>query len=437
MTNLTASRIFKTWLPLTVSWLLMALELPTISAAMARLTNAEINLAAYGGIVLPISLIIESPIVMLLAASTALSKDWQTYRKLYLFMMRLSGLLTVLHFAVAFTPLYDMVVLDWLGAPPEIIEPGRLGLRIMLPWTWSIAYRRFHQGVLIRFGYSDAIGVGTLIRLAGNLVGLGISAWLGLPGIAVGTSGVSVGVVSEAVYTGWRVQPVLRGKLRTATPVEPLEWRAFARFYIPLVLTSFLSLVWQPIGSAALSRMPLAIESLAVFPVVSGLIFMLRSGGMAYNEVVVALLEVPGSSHLLRRFAWGASAVLMTAHLAVAVTPLAGLWFNSVMALTPPLAEMARIAFWIGLPMPALNVLQSWYQGALLFGRETRGIPESVTAFLVVISAILGAGIAWGQNGVGLYIGMWSFTIGNAVQTAWLWWRARPVMAQVKLRDAG
>lgn len=414
----------------------MGLELPAISAAMARLPDAEINLAAYGGIVFPISLIIESPIIMLLAASTALSKDWKTYQKLYHFMMRLSALLTLLHFAAAFTPLYDVLAVQILGVPPKIIEPGRLGLRIMLPWTWSIAYRRFHQGVLIRFGHSNAVGVGTLIRLTGNFVGLGIGAALGLPGIAVGPLGVSVGVVSEAVYTGWRVQPVLHGELRAAAPVEPLEWRTFAAFYIPLVLTSFLSLVWQPIGSAALSRMPLPIESLAVFPVVSGLIFMLRSGGMAYNEVVVALLEVPGSSVVLRRFTWGLNTVLVTAHLLVAATPLAALWFGSVMALTPALAEMARLAFWIALPMPALNVLQSWYQGALLFGRKTRGIPESVAAFLIVIMTILGAGILWGQ-GTGLYVGMAGFVIANAAQSGWLWWRARPIMAQVSQRDAG
>ena len=40
----------------------------------------------------------------------------------------------------------------------------------------------------------------------------------------------------------------------------------------------------QPIGSAALSRMPAAIESLAVWSVVSGFLFLLRSLGFAYNE---------------------------------------------------------------------------------------------------------------------------------------------------------
>ena len=65
----------------------MGAELPALSAVIARLPNPVVNLAAYGGVVFPLALIIESPIIMLLAASTALCKDWASYRKLYRFMM--------------------------------------------------------------------------------------------------------------------------------------------------------------------------------------------------------------------------------------------------------------------------------------------------------------------------------------------------------------
>jgi hypothetical protein len=91
-------------------------ELPALAAVVARLPNPEINLAAYGGIVFPIALIIESPIIMLLAASTALSKDWPSYRKLYRFMMVAGAALTALHIMIAFTPLYSVVAVRILGA---------------------------------------------------------------------------------------------------------------------------------------------------------------------------------------------------------------------------------------------------------------------------------------------------------------------------------
>src|SRR3990172_7197941 len=153
-TPLPLARILRTWWPLAASWMLMGAELPALSAVVARMPDPKINLAAYGGVVFPLALIIESPIIMLLAASTALSKDMASYLKLRRFMMVSGGLLTAFHALLAFTPLYYVVVEGILGVPQEIVQPARLGLMIMLPWTWSIAYRRFNQGALVRFGLS-------------------------------------------------------------------------------------------------------------------------------------------------------------------------------------------------------------------------------------------------------------------------------------------
>src|SRR4030065_2480220 len=134
--QLSSRRIFHTWWPLAASWLLMSIDFPAISAVVARLANPEINLASYGGIIFPLALIIESPIIMLLAASTALSKDWESFLKIRRFMMITSAGLTVIHILIAFTPVYYFVVENLLGVPEEIIEPARIGLMIMTPWTW-------------------------------------------------------------------------------------------------------------------------------------------------------------------------------------------------------------------------------------------------------------------------------------------------------------
>ena len=75
----TSRDVWKTWLPLALSWLMMGIELPLLSAVVARLANPEINLGAYGGVVFPLSLLIEAPIIMLLTASTKLSRDLTSY----------------------------------------------------------------------------------------------------------------------------------------------------------------------------------------------------------------------------------------------------------------------------------------------------------------------------------------------------------------------
>ncbi len=176
-------------------------------------------------------------------------------------------------------------------------------MRIMTPWTWSIAYRRFNQGVLIRTGHSKSVGLGTVVRLSANIlilvVGFSSKAF---PGIVVATGAIISGVLSEAVFSGFIVQPVLRRDLVPSPAIEPpLSWGNFFAFYIPLAMTSLLTLIVNPIGSAAVSRMPQALDSLAVWPVITGLIFFFRSLGVAYNEVVVALLDKPFAYANLKR----------------------------------------------------------------------------------------------------------------------------------------
>lgn len=416
--RLTFSHIVRTWWPLAASWLLMGAEMPALSAIIARLDQPEINLAAFGGVVWPLALIIESPVIMLLAGSTALSKDWASYRKVWNYMQAAGVLLTALHLLVALTPLYTVVVRNILGVPEAIIEPARLGLIVMLPWTWAIAYRRFNQGVLIRFGHSKSVGVGTVIRLTSNLavllLGLAVRT---IPGVVVASAGMAAAVLSEALYVGLRVRPVLRHELTAQPPVKPpLTYGAFFAFYIPLVLTSLLNLLANPIGSAALSRMPQALTSLAVWPVVSGLVFMSRGLGIAFNEVVVALLDQPGARAALRRFTW-LLCLGTTAGLALlAATPLSRLWFEGLSALPADLAAMARSGLWVALPMPALTALQSWYQGSLLHGRRTRGITESVVIFLAVDAAVLSGGVIRGGLS-GLYVGLAGMVIATLAQT--------------------
>lgn len=423
----------RTWWPLALSWLLMAAEGPAISAVAARLPNPEINLAAFGGIVYPLALIIEAPIIMLLSASTALCRDWDSYRRLRRFMTRVSIGLTILHGLLAFTPLYDLFVVRLIAPPVEIVEPARVGLMIMLPWTWAIAYRRFQQGVLIRFDHSRSVGFGTLIRLCAAGVVLTVGYLIGtVPGIVVATAALSISVVSEAVYAGLRVRPVLRRQLKPAPPVEePLTFPAFIEFYIPLAMTSLLRLLAEPLSSAALSRMPDALDSLAVWSIVTGFIFLFRSLGVAYNEVVIALLDRPHAFRNLHRFTLLLAAAVTALLLLIAGTPLASIWFEQVSGLKPHLAILSQRGLWIALLVPGIEALQSWYQGLIVHSRHTRAITEAVAIYLATNGVILVGGVLWGRI-TGLFVGLAAITAGRLAQTIWLFHRSRPALAALE-----
>ncbi|MBN2390431.1 MAG: hypothetical protein JXR84_06895 [Anaerolineae bacterium] len=425
--SLTLRQITQAWWPLAASWTLMTLEGPAMSAIVARLADAEVNLAAWGGVVSPFSFVIAAPIIMLLSAATALTQDYATYLKLRRFTLRASLSLTVIHILIAFTPLYDVVARHIIGAPESIIGPGRIGMRIVTPWAWAIAFRRFNQGVMIRFGHSKAVGVGTMVRLGTNLVML-LTGYLihTIPGIIVACVAVSSGVVAEAIYSGLRVRPIVQQKVIPAPSGEPLSTHDFLAFYTPLALTALIWVIIQPFGSAAISRMTNPLPSLAAWPVVNGLLFLLRSPGMALNEVVVAHMGLPHAARNLRRFSNILLVVTTAITLLIVATPLANLWLTVVMALPADLVSLSQQALWLGVGLPLLAVLISWFQGRITHSRHTRGITEATTIYSLLMVAILGAGIAT-QRFAGLYVAIFAYSIAGLAQVGWLWWRSRSI----------
>jgi hypothetical protein len=417
--------IFSTWWPLAASWLLMGAELPAISGVVGRQAHAEIMLAAFGGVVFPIALLVESPIIMMLAASTSWSRDTASFKQLERFTTRAAIALTVLHALIAFTPLYTWVVVPLLDVPEAVQAPARLGLQIMVPWNWAIADRRFRQGALIRFGHRETIARGTVVRLAGTISAVAVLWAAGQSGIVIATGSVTFGVFVEAAFVWVRARVLLPGPLAAAAgqPRGPDRGPLLA-FYMPLALTPMFILAAQPVVAAGIARMPLPLEGLAVWGPLGGLAFLARSVGIAFNEVVIAHADDPAAEATLRRFAWswglGCSATLAI----VAGSPLGDMWFRDVIGLEPPLVALGVSALWLAVPLPLLTFLQSYWQGMLVHAHRTRAVTGSVIAFLVVMSALMVLGVMLGRWN-GLLVAMIAFTTGNLAQTLWLRWKWR------------
>ncbi len=422
------------WWPLAGSWLLMGVELLLVAATVSRLAHPEIHLAAYGGVVFPLSLFIEAPIIMILVASTALCKDAAAYRLMRNFIVTLGGGLTLLHMLLAFSPLYDVIVKTLLGAPASIWGPAQMGLQMMTPWTMSIAVRRFFQGMVIRAGRTRLVGLGTLIRLGVStsvlLWGLAIQS---IPGVLVATMALAAGVIFEAVFMFGCTRPIVRELYQRAVePENPLTLQRLCVFYWPLALTPLVMLATLSVGSAAISRMPRALESLAVWPVLGGLTFMFRSVGIAIQEVVVTFSDRPQFHQPLQQFVWlvalGASGALFV----IAATPLSTLWFESVAALNSELSSLARTALWMAVILPALSPWESYFQGQLVSRSATTFVTQAVSLYLLGSSTILFLGVFYGKI-LGLYVGVAATLTGISVQLWWLWKHSHDLQAAPKM----
>ena len=450
MPQLSTRGILKTWWPLALSWFMITVEQPILAAVVARSIDPKVQLAAWG-LAFSLVLVLSAPSISMLAASTALSRDRESYRRGRQYMIWLCVGLTSVHFLLAFTPLFDFIVLGLISAPAELAEPVRSGVRIMLPFIPSLALRRFQYGVLIRCDQTRAVSLGTLLRLVLEVaLAVGLFRFSGWDGIIVASTAISTGVVFEAIYATLRVRPVVRQNLVTVIPGDPpLSWKRFMRFYLPLVLTTFMQILLQPLVSASLSRMPDSLGSLALWPVLYGVLLMTSSAAYAFVESVIVLLDRPGSIEVLRRFTWQLGLSLAAVPLALAVTPFGNFWFMQIAALPPELLQQAKTALWLIIPLPALTALSSLFQGTLINSQRTRSITEADSLSLATVTILLTLGSLWGGRpciagaggallcgASGAFIAMAAFNFGSIVRNLWLWRRTQRVYLSIRLRHA-
>ena len=211
-----------------------------------------------------------------------------------------------------------------------------------------------------------------------------------------------------------------------------------------------MQILLQPLVSASLSRMPDSLGSLALWPVLYGVLIMTNSAALAYVEAVIVLLERPGSIEQLQRFTWRLGLALATIPLLLAATPAGDYLFGRIAALPAELLQQARLALWLMIPLPALTTLSSWYQGVLISGQRTRSITEAVSLSVTTVTVLLTLGSIWGGQpcvgvtgpgrlfcGVpGAYLAMIAFAAGSTLRNIWLWRRTQRIYLSIRLRHA-
>ena len=163
--NLTLARVGRFYLPLALNSILMMIEMPVVTAGISRLPNAESGLAAYG-VLFSLAYIFITMGTALTHTGNTLGRSVQAFRLLRKFAFAVCVGITLLAGLVYFTPLYSIVVEGLLGAPRDVAQAAQPGLQLMLLAGFAIAWRRFYHGVLIRHGYTNVIGIVTLVRVA-------------------------------------------------------------------------------------------------------------------------------------------------------------------------------------------------------------------------------------------------------------------------------
>lgn len=395
--TLSQGRIFRFWLPLAATWLMMAVEGPFLAAVIARLGDPVYNLAAYG-VAYSLALVFEAPVIMLLSAATALARNRASYLRLRNFTNTINASVTLAMVVTLLPPVFNRLAVGLIGLPPEVASRTHVALLILLPWPSVIGIRRVYQGVLIRSGLTRRVAFGTIARLGAMFGTAGVLArFTDVEGALVGAAALTMGVCCEAAVSRLMAAGSIRSLLEKpgeATGAAS-SYTALSRFYYPLALTTVLSLGIHPMVTFFVGNSRASLESLAVLPVVNALVFVFRSLGLAYQEVVIALMGDNGEGYRsLRRFGVALSLAVVCGLSLIAWTPLSHIWFQTVSGLTDELAVFALVPTRIQTLLPGLAALLSFQRAILVVRGTTNAITMATSIEVVGVVIVLWVAIS-------------------------------------------
>ncbi len=438
--QLTYKKIFLFWVPLAATWLMMSIEGPFLSAVIARLPDPKYNLAAYG-VAFSFALIIEAPIIMMLSASTALVKDRYSFKKLRNFTYTLNGIITGIMILILIPFVFYFITMNLIGLPQPVARLTHYACIILLPWPGAIGYRRFYQGILIRSNLTRWVAYGTVIRLS-SMAATALILYFGLEldGALVGAAALSVGVTLEAIASRLMANQSVKRLPESSELIMgkggELTYGYITRFYYPLALTSIIGLAVHPMITFFIGQSRMAIESLAVFPVINSLVFIFRSMGLSYQEVGIALMGDKNENYeKLRNYAATLGIGASTALAILSFTPLANLWFHNVSGLSLQLTDFSILPTRIMSIMPALTVLLAFQRSVLVNNKKTTPVTIATGTEVLVIISLLLISIEL-LNPIGIIAAAFAFVIGRLSANSYLFFPYFKILKKARFQDA-
>ena len=184
--------------------------------------------------------------------------------------------------------------------------------------------------------------------------------------------------------------------MQKTSVIKPLSDSAITKFYYPLAMTSILALGVHPLVTFFIGQSRFAIESLAVLPVITSLVFIFRAIGLSYQEVAISLVGKKLEGYkAIRNFAYFLAIMVVVILSTIAFSPLAIIWLHSISGLSMELTNFARLPLQIMCLMPGLSVLLSLQRSILVATRKTAPITWATASEVFGIILVMFIGISY------------------------------------------
>ena len=410
--EITYTGIIKFWFPLALMWIVMAMELPVINSFVARMPNPKENLAIFG-IIFSLALIIEGPIIQMLSAATAIATHYNNYKKLLNFMHAAAVFLTLIHLICSVPFIFNLIAINLLNIDPQLVPSAGKAFMLMIPWTASIGYRRMWQGVLIQNGRTAAVTLSMILRMTVTCSAVIASFHIGvLSGAAAASLSLTLGVMGGALFAGLFARKTVAAMKRTETVYKTVTYKKLIIFYIPLALTSFITMANRPILTAGISRALDPLESLAIWPVIISFMFLFQGFPLSFQEAAISLLGNKDNTPKLRKFVTALSFFTFLFYAMVIFSPLKNLLLKNIMGLSDELINLAVLPLIILMILPLVTGFIAWMRAVNIKNGTTVNLASAVlTNFITLFSSVFILNVLFDLNGAVLAAVSYSVSI--------------------------
>ena len=406
----TIPRLMQQLVPLAMSDVIMALGDPMQIFTVSRLGNPQASLAAMG-VVKAVANFLESPIIMILQTSTALSGDRRARHCLSRFVLILAVLCSGTFLMLNTPGVYDWLFLEVFGTTPQIAAAARPAMLWMVFWPALIAWRRFYQGIMIRNKQGGWLGWASIGRLTGFATLLMIGFWEHGTGPAVAARALIGGLLMEALLAQFFAR---RSGSVDAFASEhdsklPQSLPRLAHYYLPLAST--MVIVWggRAMLVAVVARAVDGPLALASWPAAWNFLLLVANCTRMVQQIIIAHIREVKFQTLLR-FAMTAGLCASGFMIFLAFSGAGGRVLLALLGNQQVLYATALPVLRIGCLLPLLVALQNACQGFCIVTGNNWRIQQatmvSLFTTLVVTLGLVEAGVS------GTVCAIWGMMLG-------------------------
>ncbi|MDD4518766.1 MAG: hypothetical protein PHH90_09785, partial [Limnochordia bacterium] len=223
-----------------------------LNAGIARAGDYQLSLSSFA-LARSLVLLLTCYAFMVTQAIIALVKDADSFAKVRRFMGYITLLVSTVIALIAFTPLGLWVFSSIMGAAPQTAQLSKQAVQVLFLLPMIMTLRNIYQGLAIRERRTDLVFLGSTVQL--------LTATLLVFGLAYFTD-ISGAIIGAIAYVGsfgtdYLFLKRVKGKpmlLDTPLNEDRLSSETIGHFFLPLVATAFVGMVFPALINSALTR---------------------------------------------------------------------------------------------------------------------------------------------------------------------------------------